>query len=417
MDTWIDQGGYPLVRVGDDGSLTQVPFSYRGEPGGRHRLRRGRCPCSPGRCVGTEVDPLPILLARDLPSGDRWRRRAPTSWSTPGARATTGSPTRRPWSSCWPAGWATWPRWSATTWCPTPGPRPSPGQAPLADLAAPGPGPGRLGRGRPERVVGGARRPRPVRPGGPRRRPARPGPGGADPARPAGPRPRAGIPRHDDGERTPSLRASVLRALGTIGDDPEVQAEAGRRFARRRHGALHPDTESAVLDIVAADGGEPEFEAFLARYRAPANPQEENRYLYALASFRRPGPGRPDLRSGPHRGPHPERPVPRCSCWWPTGSTGPVTWRRITEEWDALVARFPVQHPAPHARRRPGPVQSPGAGRPGHRLRRGPPPARRGPDGGTDPRTTGRQRGLRSAPGQPDWPPPCHRVAWIWSPA
>ena len=34
MDTWINQGGYPLVRVGDDGSLTQAPFSYRGEPGG-----------------------------------------------------------------------------------------------------------------------------------------------------------------------------------------------------------------------------------------------------------------------------------------------------------------------------------------------------------------------------------------------
>ena len=34
MDTWINQGGYPLVRVGEDGSLTQAPFSYRGDPGG-----------------------------------------------------------------------------------------------------------------------------------------------------------------------------------------------------------------------------------------------------------------------------------------------------------------------------------------------------------------------------------------------
>ena len=34
MDTWIDQGGYPLVTVGDDGSLAQQPFSYSGAPGG-----------------------------------------------------------------------------------------------------------------------------------------------------------------------------------------------------------------------------------------------------------------------------------------------------------------------------------------------------------------------------------------------
>ena len=42
-----------------------------------------------------------------------------------------------------------------------------------------------------------------------------------------------------------------------------------------------------MLDIVAARGGA-EFDTFLARYRAPANPQEENRYLYALASFDQP---------------------------------------------------------------------------------------------------------------------------------
>ena len=37
MDTWIDQGGYPLVRVGADGSLTQTPFSYSGRPRWGHR--------------------------------------------------------------------------------------------------------------------------------------------------------------------------------------------------------------------------------------------------------------------------------------------------------------------------------------------------------------------------------------------
>ena len=61
-------------------------------------------------------------------------------------------------------------------------------------------------------------------------------------------------PRPDDGERTPSLRASVLRTLGVIGDDPDVQAEAVLRFHQALSGetVLHPDTEAAILDIVAS---------------------------------------------------------------------------------------------------------------------------------------------------------------------
>ena len=34
MDTWINQGGYPLVTVGSDGTLAQQPFCYSGAPGG-----------------------------------------------------------------------------------------------------------------------------------------------------------------------------------------------------------------------------------------------------------------------------------------------------------------------------------------------------------------------------------------------
>ena len=72
---------------------------------------------------------------------------------------------------------------------------------------------------------------------------------------------------------------------GTIGDDPEIRAEAARRFADAGDASSTPTPSRRILDIVASHGGAAEFEAFLARYRAPANPQEENRYLYALASF------------------------------------------------------------------------------------------------------------------------------------
>ena len=57
MDTWINQGGYPLVQVGDDGALTQEPFSYQGEPGRCHRLD-WQVPVLDPALDGDDDDPL-----------------------------------------------------------------------------------------------------------------------------------------------------------------------------------------------------------------------------------------------------------------------------------------------------------------------------------------------------------------------
>jgi hypothetical protein len=148
-------------------------------------------------------------------------------------------------------------------------------------------------------------------------------------------------PRKDDGERTPSLRSTVLRTLGTIGDDADTRAEAARRFGEATTVALHPDTESAVLDIVASDGGPAEYEAFLARYRNPSTPQEEIRYLYALPSFTDPALARRtfDLALTEVR----TQNAPFVLQSLVANRTGgPAAWQRITEEWDALVAKFPA---------------------------------------------------------------------------
>jgi puromycin-sensitive aminopeptidase len=145
-------------------------------------------------------------------------------------------------------------------------------------------------------------------------------------------------PHDDDDERTPSLRSSVLRALGTVGDDPGTKEEAARRFAGTA--TLHPDTESAILDIVASGGGEPEFDTFVARYRSPANPQEENRYLYALASFTEPGLASRTFDLAVHEVRTQNAPFLLQSLL-ANRSTGPASWQRVTEEWDQLVARFP----------------------------------------------------------------------------
>ena len=92
-------------------------------------------------------------------------------------------------------------------------------------------------------------------------------------------------------ERRPTLRGMLLRTLGTIGADEAVRAEAAGRFKRsfaegpEGGEPMDPNLESAILDTVAAAGRSDDYERFLARYRNPATPQEENRYLYALAAF------------------------------------------------------------------------------------------------------------------------------------
>jgi aminopeptidase N len=45
---------------------------------------------------------------------------------------------------------------------------------------------------------------------------------------------------------------------------------------------------TAVIEIVAHTGGEAEYDGFLARFKAAKTPQEEQRYLRALADFRTP---------------------------------------------------------------------------------------------------------------------------------
>jgi len=97
-------------------------------------------------------------------------------------------------------------------------------------------------------------------------------------------------PRAGESELERQLRGDLLRALGTLGDDPEIQGEARRRYARYREDerTLDPNVLPAVVAVVAAGGGEAEYAEFLERFQRARTPQEEQRYLYAPAGFRQP---------------------------------------------------------------------------------------------------------------------------------
>jgi puromycin-sensitive aminopeptidase len=149
--------------------------------------------------------------------------------------------------------------------------------------------------------------------------------------------------RPGEGPRTPTLRAQAVATLGTVGRDPEVQAEAHRRHDGAQSGAMavDPDLASAILTTVASSGGPAEFEVFLEHYRHPATPQEEMRYLYALAGFSDPSLAertfefaRTEVRS--QNAPFVIHQL------LSSRDTGPATWVRVRDHWDELVTRIPA---------------------------------------------------------------------------
>jgi ERAP1-like C-terminal domain len=104
---------------------------------------------------------------------------------------------------------------------------------------------------------------------------------------------------------------------------------------------LPPDLASAVLGVVAASGGDAEYEAFLECYRHPATPQEEIRYLMALAGFRRPELAArsfalldTDVRT--------QNAPFLVQLLLANRVTGAGNWARLTERWDETLARLPA---------------------------------------------------------------------------
>ena len=83
------------------------------------------------------------------------------------------------------------------------------------------------------------------------------------------------------------LRAVLVRALGVLGADPDVRAHARELHARAvvEPSTVDADVAGAVVSVVASAGGPEEYDRFLEYHRSAATPQEEVRYLYALAGF------------------------------------------------------------------------------------------------------------------------------------
>jgi puromycin-sensitive aminopeptidase len=95
-------------------------------------------------------------------------------------------------------------------------------------------------------------------------------------------------PQGGESELLGQLRGELLSALGTLGADSTIQAEARVRYAQYQHNpaAVDRNVVPALVSIVASCGDLAEYEEFTTHYKTAKTPQEETRYLFALAEFR-----------------------------------------------------------------------------------------------------------------------------------
>jgi puromycin-sensitive aminopeptidase len=96
-------------------------------------------------------------------------------------------------------------------------------------------------------------------------------------------------PRPDEDELVRQLRGTLWGSMGTLGDDPDVQRRAAETYARylKDPASVDRDLVPAVIGILACAGDRARYEEFKQHFKSARTPQEEQRYLFSLASFRR----------------------------------------------------------------------------------------------------------------------------------
>ncbi|MGI8753000.1 MAG: M1 family aminopeptidase [Acidimicrobiales bacterium] len=150
-------------------------------------------------------------------------------------------------------------------------------------------------------------------------------------------------PKPDEGPRAGTVRSRLIAALGVLGADPEVRSEAARRHEEflAGRGGLAADVVTATVNVVAAAGGPDAYETVLDRYRTATNPQEKMRYLHALGAFEDPGLLARSLelclsdevrnQDGPFL----------VGSIMASRSGSALAWDWVESHWDRLIERFP----------------------------------------------------------------------------
>jgi aminopeptidase N len=140
-----------------------------------------------------------------------------------------------------------------------------------------------------------------------------------------------------ESELTPQMRALVLGTLGTVCANEEIRAEALQRFDDNR---VSGDLANTILRIVAAQDRPGDYETFLERYRNAGTPQDEQRYMRSLGGFseERVALDAAEKSFSEFRN---QDASTMFALLTMNAKTGPSVWRYMTSRWDDVLAKFP----------------------------------------------------------------------------
>jgi puromycin-sensitive aminopeptidase len=97
-------------------------------------------------------------------------------------------------------------------------------------------------------------------------------------------------PRKGESELDSQLRGDLIGALGTVAEDEACQQRGRELFAQyeKDPNSVDRNLVPALVAIVAHTGTAPDYEKFYNKFKTANTPQDETRYLFALANFRVP---------------------------------------------------------------------------------------------------------------------------------
>ena len=150
-------------------------------------------------------------------------------------------------------------------------------------------------------------------------------------------------PEDGEDDLTRKLRGTLLRALGTTGQQGHARERARRVVDRLFESpeSVDPDVAVAAIHITAAAGTETDYRRFYERYEQAADPQEEGRFMYALPEFPHPDlaeetfkmtlDGRIRISNGPMV----------IGLLLAHETNGALAWELIKDTWSRIIELFP----------------------------------------------------------------------------
>lgn len=150
-------------------------------------------------------------------------------------------------------------------------------------------------------------------------------------------------PSEGQSSRDLELRGTLIRSLAVTGNDQSARDQARSLHARYLEdpGSIDANVAAAVTGVVANAGSDLDYDTFLQRFKSPLDPQEEQRYLRTLVGF----PNAEQMSrtltmtlNGEIR--TQDAPYLLAGCMV-NRENGPQAWKFIKENWDTINETFP----------------------------------------------------------------------------